>query len=353
MAHSSRTQGRGIAAGRLALAMAAFAMLWCVPVLAQDAALVEAAKKEGRVTWYTTQIIDQFARPAAAAFEKKYGIKVDYNRADNNDVVLRLINEGKAGKVQGDVFDGTSAVAVLKKENLVLSWIPESAKRLPAMARDKDGYWVATNLYAYAPGYNTDLLPRAAAPKTLEDLLDPKLKGKMAWNAQGAPSGAGGFIGLVLNHMGEDKGKAYLRKLATQNITGLRAAARQVMDQVVAGEYALALNMVNNHPYISKTKGAPVDWIAMSPALSVISAASVTKDAPHPNAGKLLLEFLVSKEGQQIYQAADYLPLDPEVPLREPALRPNETTYQSVFFTPEQVHANMPAWMAVYQEIFR
>ena len=319
----------------------------------QDAGLIEAAKKEGSVTWYTTQIINQFARPAAQAFQKKYGIKVDYLRSDSNEVALRLINEGKAGKVQADVFDGTSAVAVLKKEGLVLQWVPEGAKRLPGKASDKDRYWVATNLYAYSPGYNTDLLPKSTAPKTLEDLLDPKLKGKMVWNEQGAPSAAGGFIGLVLTVMGEDKGKNYLRKLAEQKITGLHVAARQVMDQVVAGEYALALNMVNNHPYISKQQGAPVDWIAMNPTLSVFSAASVTKSAPHPNAARLLLEFLVSREGQQIYRDADYLPIDPEIAIWEPSLRPNDTSYKAVTFTPEEINMNMPGWMAIHKEIFR
>jgi ABC-type Fe3+ transport system substrate-binding protein len=320
---------------------------------AQDAALIAAAKAEGSVTWYTTQIIDQFARPAAEAFQKKYGIRVDYLRADSNDVALRVLNEGKSGRMLADVFDGTAAVASLKKEGLVMQWIPDGARRLPANAMDKDRYWVATNLYAYSPGYNTDLIAPGAAPKTLQDLLAPSLKGHMVWNAQGTPSGAGGFVGLVLTSMGEEPGKAYLRELAKQNITGLRAAARQVLDQVIAGEYALALNMVNNHPVISAQKGAPVDWIPMSPTLSVFSAASATKDAPHPNAAKLLLEFLVSPEGQRIYRDADYLPIDPAVAPKDPALRPNDTTYKAVYLTPEQIHDNMPRWMTVFQDIFR
>ena len=71
----------------------------CLPALALDQALVDAARKEGRVVWYTTQIVNQFARPAAEAFEKKYGIHVDYVRADSNEVALRILNEGRAGKV--------------------------------------------------------------------------------------------------------------------------------------------------------------------------------------------------------------------------------------------------------------
>ena len=84
------------------------------PVQAFDQTLIHAARKEGRVVWYTTQIVNQLARPAAEAFEKKYGVRVDYIRADSNEVALRILNEGRAGKVQADVFAGTAAVASLK-----------------------------------------------------------------------------------------------------------------------------------------------------------------------------------------------------------------------------------------------
>ena len=74
-------------------------------VSAADQTLIEAARKEGKVVWYTTLIVDQFARPAAQAFEKKYGVKVEYTRADQNEVALRILNEGKAGRMQADIFD--------------------------------------------------------------------------------------------------------------------------------------------------------------------------------------------------------------------------------------------------------
>ena len=325
----------------------------CLPALALDQALVDAARKEGRVVWYTTQIVNQFARPAAEAFEKKYGIHVDYVRADSNEVALRILNEGRAGKVQADVFDGTAAVASLKKENLVLHWVPEGAARLPKSAADEAGYWVATNLYVLTPGYNTDLVPKGAEPKTFEDLLDPKWKGKIAWNTSASPSAAGGFIGLVLTSMGEEKGRAYLEKLSNQNVSGLQVAARQVLDQVIAGEYAIALNIFNNHAVISAGKGAPSAWIPMNPAMAVLSVVSVTKDAPHTNAGKLFVEFLVSEDGQKIYRDADYMPVDPTVKPRDPALRPDGVKFTSITFTPEQIEANMPKWAGVFKDYFR
>ncbi len=323
------------------------------PAQALDQALIDAAKKEGRVVWYTTQIVNQFARPAAEAFEKKYGIRVDYIRADSNEVALRILNEGRAGKVQADVFDGTAAVASLKKENLVLQWTPEGAKGLPANATDEAGYWVATNLYVLTPGYNTDLVPKGAAPKTFEDLLDPRWKGKIVWNTASSPSAAGGFIGVVLTAMGEEKGRAYLKELAKQNVAGIQVAARQVLDQVIAGEYAIALNIFNNHAVISAAKGAPSEWIAMNPAMAVLSVISVTKDAPHTNAGKLFLEFLVSEEGQKLYRDAEYMPMNPAVQARDPSLRPDGERFKAITFTPEQIETNMPKWAGIFREYFR
>ena len=337
----------------LMAALTLFMLAASSPAQAFDQALIDAAKKEGRVVWYTTQIVNQFARPAAEAFEKKYGIRVDYIRADSNEVALRILNEGRAGKVQADVFDGTAAVASLKKENLVLQWVPEGAKRLPANAVDEAGYWVATNLYVLTPGYNTDLVPKGAAPRTYEDLLDPRWKGKIVWNTASAPSAAGGFVGVTLASMGEEKGRAYLKALAKQNVTGIQVAARQVLDQVIAGEYAIALNIFNNHAVISAAKGAPSAWIPMNPGMAVLSVISVTKDAPHTNAGKLFLEFLVSEEGQKLYRDADYMPMDPTVQARDPSLRPDGERFKAITFTPEQIDANMPKWAEVFRDYFR
>ena len=339
----------------LGLALAGSILFACAaaPAFAYDQALVDAAKKEGRVTWYTTQIVDQFARPAAQAFQKKFGIKVDYVRADSNEVALRILNEGRANHMQADVFDGTAAVAALKKENLVLKWLPDAAATWPANLHDRDGYWTATNLYVLTPGYNTDLVPKGSQPKTWDDLLDPKWKGKMAWSSNPTSSGGSGFIGLVLAKLGQEKGMDYLHKLAAQKITGVSSSARQVLDQVIAGEYSIALQIFNNHPVISASKGAPVDWIQMNPAMGVFSVVSVTKGAPHTAAGKLLVDFLTSKDGQKVYRDADYISVDPNVPPKVASLRPNGSTFTAIYFTPEQIDRDMPKWADVYNKLFR
>jgi ABC-type thiamine transport system substrate-binding protein len=128
---------------------------------AADPALIAAAKREGEVTWYTTQITTQFGRPAADAFQKKYGIKVNMVRGDSVELAVRMLNEARAGRMQADVFDGTGGAPALKKGGVVLKWQPDAAHLLPKEYVDAEGFWVATNIYIQTPAYNTNLVPRA------------------------------------------------------------------------------------------------------------------------------------------------------------------------------------------------
>src|SRR5262245_22101660 len=277
---------RTAAALRIAVCGIAGLLASASPLAAADAALIAAAKREGEVVWYTTQIVSQLVRPVSAAFEKKYGIKVRATRANATEVAVKILNESRAGRVQSDGFDGTTTVLPLKKEGSVLQWLPDAAKDYPAEAEDPQGDWIASHLYIITPGFNTALVPRGSEPKTYQDLLDPKWRGKMAWNGFPTTSGLGGFVGTVLSEMGREPGITYLRALSKQNIANLRGSAREVLDQVIAGEYAVALQIFNHHAVISAKKGAPVDWIKMEPATGTLSVISIHKSAPHPNAAK-------------------------------------------------------------------
>jgi iron(III) transport system substrate-binding protein len=341
----SRTIGAGLLACASGLAATA--------AHAADAALIEAAKKEGEVVWYTTQIVSQLVRPVSAAFEKKYGIKVRATRANATETAVKILNESKAGKPQSDVFDGTTTVVPLKKEGYVLKWLPDAARAYPAQYRDPEGYWVACNLFMITPGFNTGLVARGSEPRTYQALLDPKWRGRMAWSASPTSSGGPGFIGTVLTDMGEEKGMAYLQELSKQKIANLGTAAREVLDQVIGGEYALALQIFNHHTVISARKGAPVDWIPMEPVTGTLSVVGVHKDAPHPNAAKLLADFLISREGQQVFREANYLTADPEVPALEPTLKPEAGHFRVRFFSPEQTDENMLKWKKIFDDLFR
>ena len=336
--------------GRIYTAVAAFLVFTC-GAFAADATLIDAAKKEGRVTWYTVQIVDQIVRPIISGFQRKYGIQVEYVRANSLELALRISNEAKAGRVQASVFDGTSATVVLKSENLVEKWTPDVD--LPRHLFDPEGYWVASNYYINTPGVNTDLVPKGMEPKTFEDLLDPKWKGRMAWNVQPSVSAGQGFVGSVILAMGEEKARAYFSKLSKQNIAQLRVSGRQVLDQVIAGEYAIGLQIFNNHAFISASKGAPVDWVKLQPPLVSYSVMSVPKGAPQPNAGKLLIDFMVSEEGQKIFADAGELPVHPKARLRDPTMIPDGQNFKGTFLSPEKLASDLVIWSRIFDEYFR
>lgn len=319
---------------------------------AADEALISAAKKEGQVVWYTTQIINQFARPAAEAFQKKYGIKVNFLRGDSVETAVRILNEGRSGKVRADVFDGTSTLPAVKRQGLILKWLPDAAMALPPEYRDPEGYWVATNVFIHTPVYNTTLIAMQDVPRSFEDLLEPRFAGRMAWAFHATTSGAPGFIGLVLDEMGQEKGLDYLRRLSKQKLISLGGSARAAVDQVIAGEYAMVLQAMNHQPVISARRGAPVDWVRMKPGMGVLSVSAVLKDGPNPNAGKLLLDFFLSQEGQMLFRSGDYIPVDPKIEPREPSLRPDGNAFRARFYSPEHIDEAMPRWHRIFKELF-
>jgi len=341
---------------RLAPAVPALALLLASglsPALAADAKLVAAAKKEGTVTWYTTLILNQLGRPMVNAFQKKYGIKVNIIRMNTSDMILRVSNEHKAGKIQADVVDGTSTIEPMKGQGIMASYMPESAARLPDKFKDKDKNWLAVNMYVHTLGYNTELVPKNKVPKSWADLLDPFWKGKLVWSSLESSSSRPGFVGLVLTEMGDKKGMEFLKKLRAQNIANVKFSARKVMDRVAAGEYAIALQTFNHHSVISARKGAPTKWLPLDLSMVVLSVAGVTKNAPHPNAGRLLLDFMASPEGQKLFQKGNYLPVDPKTPALEASLKPENGKFKAVVYNPKEINDKLQVWKKITNDLFR
>jgi iron(III) transport system substrate-binding protein len=278
---------------------------------------------------------------------------VKFVRSGDTELSLRIYNEAKAGQPQSDLFDGIAAVPAMKAQGLTAAGLPDEANALPDRYRDPAGQWVATNLYVLTPGINTNLVPAALEPRTLRDLLDPRWRGKMAWNSDTTVSAGPGLVGLALRSFGEDKGTTYLKQLATQKIANLAVSSRQVLDEVIAGDYAIGLQTFDNHSVISAKLGAPVKWLPMDPSMVVLATAARTSNSPHPNAGKLFLGFLVSLEGQRVFRDADYIPVDPQTPPKVPDLRPDGVHFKAEFFTPDEVHSSLPRWTELYQDLFR
>jgi ABC-type Fe3+ transport system substrate-binding protein len=326
-------------------------MATCSAARAADTALYEAAKKEGQVVWYTSLIVNQAVRPLVEAFNKKYpGVEVKYARGDSGPNAIKVINEARAGKVEGDVFDGIATTPPLLKAGLVEKFIPADADKYPEGMRDPEGRWNVLIVYFLTPGINTQIVGKDEI-KTAQDLLNPKWKGKIAWSTEPS-SGAPVYVGAALQMMGEDKGMDFLRALAKQDIVNVDATNRAILDQVILGQYAIALSIFNHHAVLSEKKGAPTTWLKVEPIPAPFHSIGLVKNAPHPNAAKLLIDFLLSEEGQRTFADVEYLPAMPSVQAKTPEVKPEAGAFKATFISPAMAADNIDHWVQVKKELF-
>ena len=221
--------------------------------------LIEGAKREGRVTYYSGMIVNQALRPLTTAFQKKYPfIKMAHWRADSEDILTRVSAEMRANNLVADVIEGTGVGELAVRAGVAQPIWSSQLADIPDYMRDPRRLWAPTRMSYFGIAYNTRLVPAGTEPKSYADLLDAKWKGKMAWPAL-TPVGAPLFVTNLRLSWGEDKAMAYLRQLRTQGIVNFGAGnPRTLVDRVIAGEYAIAIQIFAHHPLISAGKGAPV-----------------------------------------------------------------------------------------------
>ena len=315
--------------------------------------LVEGAKKEGKLSFYTTLIVEQVVRPLKDAFEKEYPfIQVEFFRGNSDRITQRLFAEYQAKRYAVDVVDGSSTTTMVQRAGYLQKFFSPHLAEYPAELKDPQGYWGVSNVYFHTLGYNTRMVKPNEVPRTYEELLNPRWKGQMIWST-GRGGGGPLFVGNVLLTMGEAAGKAYLQKLKAQNIAKSTASARQVLDLVIAGEYPLVLVIFNHHAYISKTAGAPSEWLPLEPVAATISTIGLPKFAPHPHAALLFLDFVISKRGQKIFQLSNYLPSHPEMPAIQADLKPGGGRFKRVnYMNPEVQFDKGNEWVEYFQKNF-
>ena len=303
--------------------------------------LEEGARKEGKVTIYSGMIVDQALRPMADAFEKKYPfLKVEYWRAASPQIVQKALAEARAGKVQVDVLESTSLAPPVIRGGLAQKFHSPETDSYPAHLVDQNGLWASTRLSYFGAAYNTSQVKKEDAPKTWEDFLDPKWKGKIAWRVGGGDTGAELFVTNLRVLWGDDKALDYIKKLAKQDVVSYTSSARQLVNQVMAGEYTIALNIFLHHPLISQLKGAPVSPLPIAPIPSLNGTVLLAKNAPDPYAAMLLIDFMLSKSGQNTFLAGDYFPANPALPPADDlkGVVPSVIGMKEQFITPDEVN---------------
>lgn len=338
---------------RRAAVVLALVATFARPAAAASPDLVAAAEREGEVVWYTSFVQNQVARPMAEAFQKAYPkIRVTVVAGPAGDLLTRMLLEAKSGGIRADVGHGGSSVRPLQAAGVMDTFVPGPAEAFPPGYRDAKGQWTAQIFYFLGAAANTTMVSEKDEPKSYEDLLDPRWAGKLVWTNTMVQGGPLGFIGTVMSTMGPEKGRAYLQRLSAQKVVNLPANQRVVLDQVIAGEYPIALMVFNNHVHISKSKDAPIKFLKIEPVLGIIDPVFIVK-GPHPNAARLFVEFLVSKDGQAVFQQADYIPVHPDMPPLNPALRPAEGGFKAALMLPELYDEGVDGWRKIYDEVFK
>jgi iron(III) transport system substrate-binding protein len=274
--------------------------------------LEEGARKEGTVM--LSGGLNQDMRIALyEAFVKKYPfIKPEGQRLGSTAALQRLLAEIRAKTPRTDVVV-SSLVVELKQANLAQPFRSPILETFPAAFQEPNHLYGTYRVAYHGIAYNTKLVSPDEAPKTYEDLLDPKWKGKIVWN-DSAETGAPLLILYLRKIWGEEKAEDYLRKLAKQNIVTRPSSLRNVVDLLIAGEHHIMLNAAFHHVAGSRAKGAPVDATMQEPVLARNNYVVLLKTAPHPYASMLLIDFLMSEEAQRLMGMEQYFPVNPAVP---------------------------------------
>src|SRR5258706_1514409 len=298
----SKFSRRDVLKGSTALAVTAFAS----PVraaapepTAATPALIEAAKKEGKVVWYTSLDLP-VAEKVAKAFETKYpGISPRVERTGAERVFQRIGQEYSSRIHAADVVQSSDAAhfIVWKRDGILLPYVPEDvAKFYPAEHKDPDGQFASFRVWLAVIGYNTNMVKAEEAPKSFADLLDPKWSGKMVK----AHPGYSGTIMTATFQISLDLGWDYLEKLSKQKIMQVQSSS-DPPKKLALGERAVMVDGNEYNMFQEKEKGSPVEIVYPAEgAPLIIGPNGVLKDGPNPNAAKLFQSYCFSEEAKQL-----------------------------------------------------
>jgi iron(III) transport system substrate-binding protein len=285
----------------------AVALLAAVPAPAQS---TRAARAEGEVVWYTAMTTPD-AEPLRKAFQSRYPfLQLTILRQPGEKIRTRILTEARAGRQLWDVVSFNHLdMDALDREGLLASYSsPEARSGFPEGAVDPRGHWAAIYVRQYVIGYNVRAVPPAEAPKSWGELLEPRWKGKFAMDEDESE-----WYAAMLDYLGRERGMAFMRSLAGQN-PQLRRGHSLLSKLLVAGDFPLALVHAAEME-AAKKSGAPVDWVReLDPIITSPSQVGVSANAPHPHGARLLVDLLLSAEGQAIIRSRGRVPARTDLP---------------------------------------
>ena len=269
--------------------------------------LVDGAKREGEITIYTSAQTTDLG-PVVDAFEKKYGIKASVWRAGSEAVLNRALQETRAGRFIVDVVETNGPeLEGLSREQVLQRVKSPYLADLIAPAIRPHGEWVGTRLNVFVQAYNTKLVKKEDLPKTWEDLVNPKWKGRLGIEQEDSDWLAG-----VFGDIGAARGTKVFKDISANRISA-RKGHTLLTQLVVSGEVPLALTIYNYKAEQLRAEGAPIDWFTIGNAIARPNGVGVARRAPHPHAAVLFYDFELSEEGQRIIADREFVPTSRKV----------------------------------------
>jgi iron(III) transport system substrate-binding protein len=302
-------------------------------------ALVEGAKKEGEVmVYHSTQASD--LKPVFDAFTAKYGIKVKNWRSSSENVVQRVLNQTRAGKLEVDLIENNSPeMEALRRESQLRTMeSPHFANLRPGTLGAHRAYATST-IDVFVQAYNTQKVSRDELPKTFDDLAHPRWKDRLGIEAEDQA-----WFGTLLNEIGREKGMSLFREVVARNGMSVRKGHTLLANLVNAGEVPLGLTVYNYKPAQLKAQGGPIDYIVLQPAIGQLHAVAVHRQAVHPHAAALLFDFFLG-EGQALLAKMGFVPSSAKVPspLGDMPIK---------YIDPAEALDKQDPWLKAYEELF-
>ena len=320
----------------------------------RQSTLEDGAKKEGGLSYYCTLRVDSGCRPLTAAFQKKYPfLKTEYVSLASEGILQRALAESRAKSVHVDVMLASVADS-LKGTGIPQKFSsPEFAAYDPRLI-DPNGMWVSFRTSWNGIAWNTNLIKQGEGPQTWEALADPKYKGKLFW-ASGSASGAPRVITHFRAMWGDDKTIEFLKKLQAQDVRTAPGNSGAVMAGITAGEFPIMIGHPIDQVATDMLTGAPVGGVNPDPALARTSALALLAGAPHPHAAMLFIDYILSKEGQQVVSDIGYNPTRPGVNLNPDLqwLRPDINGKKEILLPTETENQMNDKSVEIYQSMFR
>lgn len=289
------------------ITLGAAAFLLTSSLSAAMAQVSDAARREGKATVYTDQPTEMLDKLAAAFTAKSQGVDVEFFRGDTTQVTQRFTTETAAGRHYADVLTSTVRRSRLFPDNSMQSYRSPAVASYPADMNPASGRWSVYAITLTSFAWNTRLVAGGQEPKTWDDLLDPKWRGKIGMQDPLQGGGVASWVATMYAAWGEQKWTDYMKRLAAQQPRYGRYL--QVQELLGSGEISV---MVAAYPdYIEssmKSKGAPVEWGVPNPVVRTGLSLNLSANAPRPNAGKLFIDFMLSPEAQKLQADAGRLP---------------------------------------------